>query len=709
LLLGLPDSSRIRAQQSTLPGDPIEDLRRALNPAEPLFSSYNNAEERTKANDIAREKQADALKELAKSLTARDSLSRSLGSLSRALLLPEWQTLDDKLGRDDPDQKKLIDNEVRKPLIERFSKGLEESLSSNDPPRVIAAASVLGEFFLAAWALPKPPTEILGALAKLTPLLKAQTEHPDCQVRAAAVVALTRVAPKTEDIGPVYRKRLADPEVFVRRATARALREQIRSLVRRMMNPGGLSGAKAGAEGPLLAPSRDLEKDRQDFYNLALLLLEDLIAQPCTGLSDKDGAVRYNSAAIFHEIARGLRALVTSDNPVPIVLDAKTSISPAGDFAEFVRPLGSKLRLAPDRPELPLGRKLTAEDVARLKTLQMNIRKFVLEPSLKLFQAFRNAAPQLACVVLDDDFDIRLEARQTLEQLAGSRTRARYLRDVLGIRFQPAPAKKEDEAPKGVGIFEVMADEPTGVSEASAPFPTPGGSFRSEVRADKTSTGADKENEKFLASISDRFQEPTVTTEALVKGMCVPFPDIRTSVAAAEALEAMGDAGAAAIPGLLKGLTNPNLFVRWACTRTLGKLAPSEPNLIVPALIPGLCDPDVDLAETAAKALERYGVLARSAIPTLIKLVAQGDPDVRIAVIRALVATGSAGAVAVPELARNLTDSNKRVKLQSIQALAVFGPLAKEAACALRDAAFNDTDGEVRREASDALIKVLGD
>ncbi len=115
------------------------------------------------------------------------------------------------------------------------------------------------------------------------------------------------------------------------------------------------------------------------------------------------------------------------------------------------------------------------------------------------------------------------------------------------------------------------------------------------------------------------------------------------------------------------------------------------------------------MVEATATALERYGTLARPAIPALIKLVGPGDPEVQIAAIRALVVTGSAGAKAAPALARNLTDPNKRVKQQSIQALAIFGPLAKETACALLEAAHNDTDAEIRKEASDALIKVQGD
>jgi len=224
-------------------------------------------------------------------------------------------------------------------------------------------------------------------------------------------------------------------------------------------------------------------------------------------------------------------------------------------------------------------------------------------------------------------------------------------------------------------------------------------------KADDKKADDKKPGEKKLEG---EFDEPSETLKALAKGLFTDPPDIRTGVAAADALESMADGAALVIPGLLKGLSDWNRFVRWACTRTLGKLAPSQPDVIVSALIPILRDEDADVAAAAASALERFGVLARPAIQALVKALAREDDEIRIAVMRTLVATGSDGAVAVPVIVCGLTDTNKRVRLQAIRALATFGPLAKEAADALRTCAHADSDPEVRKAAMDALIKVLG-
>ncbi len=128
----------------------------------------------------------------------------------------------------------------------------------------------------------------------------------------------------------------------------------------------------------------------------------------------------------------------------------------------------------------------------------------------------------------------------------------------------------------------------------------------------------------------------------------------------------------------------------------------------MPAIIPLLCERDVEIAAAVAAALERYGALARPAIPELAKAAGPGDHELRIAAMRALMATGSPGAKATPEFIQALSDNNRRVRLQAVQTLGFFGPLVKEAAPALKATAHNDTDTEIRREASDALIKVLG-
>ncbi len=384
-LVGL--NSPVRSQApAPLPGDPVEDLRRTIDPRQDpfVFPNYKEGKQRAEAERFAHQIREETLKQFTDEKTTP---LKSLGSLSRALLL-EWPR--------DPLDWRLA---FREQLAEMFRKGLREALRSNDPHRMIAAAGVLGEFFQATRSSPSTaPVAIMEKLVDLTPELKALTEHGDCLVRAAGVVALAQVSPATKEVGPVFRKMLADPEVYVRRATARALREQIEFMVRQVTAPAGRGSAAPMPERggrPELLPekparrpgSKLLQNDPPDFLEQAVMLLETFSDRPCTGLTDKDGAVRYNSAAITLEIARGLRWLVTSYADIPLDV-----LSPeARDFTEFIYPQ-NRFRIAPER-ELPLGRKLTEEDVAKLKTLQKNIREFVVQPSLKVFQAFRNAAP----------------------------------------------------------------------------------------------------------------------------------------------------------------------------------------------------------------------------------------------------------------------------------------------------------------------------
>ncbi len=171
----------------------------------------------------------------------------------------------------------------------------------------------------------------------------------------------------------------------------------------------------------------------------------------------------------------------------------------------------------------------------------------------------------------------------------------------------------------------------------------------------------------------------------------------------------MGDGVIPALDGILKGLCDWNPFVRWACIRALGKLAPSNADRIVPALMPLLKDKDVDVPVAAATALERFGTLARPAVSALTQVVGKGDDELRIAAMRALMAIGSPGAEAIPNILPDLKAVNRRVRLQAIRTLASFGTLARDTVDALRAVAHEDSDPDIRKAAADAMIKVLGD
>jgi HEAT repeat protein len=191
----------------------------------------------------------------------------------------------------------------------------------------------------------------------------------------------------------------------------------------------------------------------------------------------------------------------------------------------------------------------------------------------------------------------------------------------------------------------------------------------------------------------------------------------------------------------VKSLSDPDRFVRWAAVRTLGRLAPREANLVVPAVARLLEDGDLDVEVAAATALERYGPQATDAVTALAQRSTHGDAEIRIAAMRVLVAIGNDAAPALPSVARNLVTQlagisadfdllqpgrttpgaeraalsaaatllgapqPARIRVTAAETLGRFGKLAAAAAPVLQQA-LSDIDPDVRRAASEALLKI---
>ncbi len=435
VLVGLAVPGRSPGQLS-LPNDPVDDLRRILSTkvSEFLLPGYKKEEERTEAERRALKAREDAIRDVEKRIT-------SLGDRSRALLLLEWQPTD-----------RLLRDEMR----QNFVTQMKQVLNSNDPPRLIAAADVLGDFVATLRKLPtggsdtpsvrgflEEPNPISGKMFELTKELTAMTEHPQPLVRAAGSVALAKVGPDPSDWGPVLRRLLADPDEFVRRATARAAREQVDALMRGITSPSPVREIDLPqGRKPTM---RMLHYTRADFRRLGQYILEDLVAQPETGLTDADAATRWNSASLTLAIARGLRHLLTQDIPIDLETRQEESVL----LADFIN---SRFRLTFDGNQLSLGRELTPVDVRQIETLQTVLLKDILEPNLGLIRAFRAASPQLAQVVLDQDQVVRLQARLTMEDLAAARTRGRFLLEIISRKVKAAPEKPRRDVRKEVDL-----------------------------------------------------------------------------------------------------------------------------------------------------------------------------------------------------------------------------------------------------------------
>ncbi|MGO8700299.1 MAG: HEAT repeat domain-containing protein [Limisphaerales bacterium] len=102
---------------------------------------------------------------------------------------------------------------------------------------------------------------------------------------------------------------------------------------------------------------------------------------------------------------------------------------------------------------------------------------------------------------------------------------------------------------------------------------------------------------------------------------------------AAESLGELGPAAKSALPDLIKALKGEDVAVRGSALLSLGKIR-SEPETVIPLLIPYLEDDNLDVA--AAKALAEFGGLAKPAVPKLLPLLRAKDVDDRAAAIAAL-------------------------------------------------------------------------
>jgi HEAT repeat protein len=321
----------------------------------------------------------------------------------------------------------------------------------------------------------------------------------------------------------------------------------------------------------------------------------------------------------------------------------------------------------PTPPFPPTTRQLTAEEIARI-----NRERNFVEAEEKYYKPILDAfaAPEVAAALskasLDPDPEVRVLVRRVLEEVA----QANHQKDAM-LRAVPK---------LGGGVGE------------NRPQSLPQG--RPEVLPAEA-----KDAEPV------RPPTPTKPLDALVLGL--KDPEVRGRLAALDALEAMGEDAAPAIPALAKALSDPDRFVRWAASRILRKLAPKEPQVVVPALTARLVEPDLDVRIAAITALERYGAAAKGAVPALTQAVNRGDPESRMAVLRALDAIGTDAVPALPAIAAALNDDSPRVRAVAAEVLGHFGPRAAAYEPNLRKA-LADPEFDVRKAASEALLKVLG-
>jgi HEAT repeat protein/lysophospholipase L1-like esterase len=190
--------------------------------------------------------------------------------------------------------------------------------------------------------------------------------------------------------------------------------------------------------------------------------------------------------------------------------------------------------------------------------------------------------------------------------------------------------------------------------------------------------------------------------ELLVAALGNPDPYVRSF--AAWSLGELGPAAQETVPALVEALRLEE-GERGAAARALAKLGPVAAGA-VPALVDQLRSPEARRRFTAAEALGRIGAPAQSAVPKLIESLRDDDGRVRSSAAQALGRIGPDAKAAVPALAAVLKgDEDPHSRALAARALGQIGPASRDAVGVL-NAAANDTDPSVRREAAKALPRI---
>jgi len=349
-------------------------------------------------------------------------------------------------------------------------------------------------------------------------------------------------------------------------------------------------------------------------------------------------------------------------------------VSAKVDFNNDVISIASKKILAKDKERDVVVRRLTVIAVEMTTngalTLIREENEQELGNQLPLFQVVRDNAKALAVAAEDPDGQVRFTALRALEDIGLLRER---------LRSQKPGLAPEADAVLPAALKEVL---------------------------------------------------PALTR-------AVSDPDLQARLKAVETLERIADIlgqGASqseeAVRALVKALRDPESpFVRWSAARTLGKVAPGFPDLVLPGLTRGLSDPDIGARIAMILAINSYGETQvqattpakretiRAAAVGLGRVTGQGypyqvvngiyhgDSNVRLTAIHALDAIGTGAAPAIPDLIPALDDANTDVRQTVANVLGHFGKEGALARPALLRT-LNDPDPEVRRAAAAALLRI---
>jgi len=165
--------------------------------------------------------------------------------------------------------------------------------------------------------------------------------------------------------------------------------------------------------------------------------------------------------------------------------------------------------------------------------------------------------------------------------------------------------------------------------------------------------------------------------------------------------EALAQVGRPALGLLTQAIESPKPRLRRGAALALGQIRPLAPG-VVPKLILGLNDPDVEVKTAFLTAIGELGRRGSEAVPTVRALLQDESAEVRLQVVVILGRSAPRDDLLVGDLSSLLQDSDSRVQGKAIDLLQSLGPLARRSLTAVVGL-LTSPDPEVRRSAVEFL------
>jgi len=323
-------------------------------------------------------------------------------------------------------------------------------------------------------------------------------------------------------------------------------------------------------------------------------------------------------------------------------------------------------------------------------------------------QAGLVALPLISRAIADTDSGVRLEGVEAVRQVALALVHSEEHRQGYNPEnTEAAIGQKAREAyTQFLPVARTLSDQVPTVSQRlhdREPEVTQAANQTLEALADARTLWLRLST---LAAVGKEAEDPlgsVLQAAAPLLGNELTDKNVQVRLSALYALESLEALAVPAIDPVVKALKDENPFVRWAAARTLGKIAPLEPEKAVPGLAITVNDTNGDVRLSTLVALKRYGSTAKAAVPALDRAVSQGSRDLRVLTIQTLAAIGPSAKPALPTLIKALSANEAPVREAAAKALGAIAPTAPEAAQALLKA-LDDSNSDVRQAASDALL-----